>query len=366
MKKKIIYPPKLLYGMMALLLWCSGVSAQGLIIGSGAQVVCDGSPNIVLGNTHWTNNGTFVPDYSRVYMMDLAKHGGNYYLRGDSSTTFYHLLVATFPTAVLTVQTNAYIIARFDFSGNMASVGDADIHLLPGAVLGDPTQGRLTGNNGRIITTVMLDRPQAANPGNLGLQITSNENLGMTTIIRGFREQTNAAGEKSIERYYDIIPSNQPTMPVQLKFRYDEAELNGNSSDRLAVFSGKPGAKLSMLPGNKREAGPNWVSAGSVQQLQRFTLGNAVAGNEPLAEKLAVKAFPNPFINRFTVTVHSGTARSVELKLINLSGVIIERRIVQLQAGNNFIEWTGTKYPPGSYHLVIGGDLSKAIKVVKQ
>ncbi len=140
---------------------------------------------------------------------------------------------------MLTVQTNAYIIARFDFSGHMASVGDADINLLPGAVLGDHSQGRLTGNNGRIITTVMLDRPQAANPGTLGLQITSNENLGMTTIIRGFREQTNAAGEKSIERYYDIIPSNQPTMPVQLKFRYDEAELNGNSSDRLAVFSNR-------------------------------------------------------------------------------------------------------------------------------
>lgn len=366
MKKKIIYPPKFLYGMMSLLLWCSGASAQGLIIGNGAHVVCDGSPNIVLGNTHWTNNGTFVPGYSRVYMMELAKHGGNYFLRGDSSTTFYHLLVATYPTAVLTVQTNAYIIARFDFSGHMASVGDADINLLPGAVLGDHSEGRLTGNNGRIITTVMLDRPQAANPGNLGLQITSNENLGMTTIIRGFREQTNAAGEKSIERYYDIIPSNQPTMPVQLKFRYDEAELNGNSSDRLAVFSGKPGAKLSMLPGYKKEAGVNWVSAGSVQQLQRFTLGNAVAGIQPLAEKLAVKAFPNPFSNRFTVTVHSETARSVELKLINLSGVIIERRIVQLQAGNNFIEWTAAKYPPGSYHLVIGGDLSKAIKVVKQ
>jgi hypothetical protein len=52
--------------------------------------------------------------------------------------------------------------------------------------------------------------------------------------------------------------------------------------------------------------------------------------------------------------------------MINLSGVVIERRIGQLQAGNNYIEWSGAKYMPGTYHLVIGEELSKAIKVVKQ
>jgi hypothetical protein len=366
MKKKIIYPPKLLYGMMALLLWCSSAPAQGLIIGSGTYLVSEGFPNIVLSNTHWTNNGTFVPAYSRVYMNETSKHGGNYFLRGDSSTTFYHLLVTTFPTAVLTVQTNAYIIARFDFSGHMASVGDADINLLPGAVLGDPSQGRLAGNNGRIITTVMLDKPQRANPGNLGLEITSNENLGMTTIIRGFREQINTAGEKSIERYYDIIPSHQPSFPVQLKFQYAEAELNGNSRNGLAVFSGKPGGRLSMLPHNNREERTNWIDAGSVRQLQRFTLANAVAANQPEAEKVGLKAYPNPFTNHFTVTIHSDVARSVELKMINPAGVIVDRKMVNLQPGNNYVVWPGTKYTPGTWHLVIGGDLGKAIKIVKQ
>lgn len=352
--------------MMALLLWCSSASAQGLIIGNGAHVVADGSPNIVLSNTHWTNNGTFVPGFSRVYMNEGSKLGGNYFLRGDSVTTFYHLLVTTFPTAVLTVQTNAYIIARFDFSGHMASVGDADINLLPGAVLGDQSQGRLTGNNGRIITTVMLNRPQAANPGNLGLQITSNEDLGMTTIIRGFREQTNAAGEKSIERYFDIIPSNQPSQPVQLRFQYHDDELNGNSKSRLAVFSGKAGSKLSMLPQNNDESRSNWINAGSIRLLQRFTIGNALAADLKATEKVGLKAFPNPFTSRFTITLHSNIAKSVELKMVNLAGIVIESKLVKLQAGNNYIEWSAARYTPGAYHLVIGGDGGKTIKVVKQ
>lgn len=366
MKKKHIYPPKLLCGMMALLLWCSSAPAQGLIIGNGAYVVAAGDPRIVLGNTHWTNNGTFVPSYSRVYMNEGSKTSGNYYLRGDSVTTFYHLLVTTFPTAALYVQTDAWIIARFDFSGNMVSAGDAEIRLLPGAVLGSNSSGLLTGNNGRITTTVMLDKPQAVNPGNLGLEITSNENLGITTIVRGFREQTNAAGEKSIERYYDIIPSNQPVMPVKLRFQYDDAELNGNTKTKLAVYSGKPGGKLSMLPVSERDQRQNWVNAGNVRQLQRFTLSNAVAVNAPADSRFALKAWPNPFRDKLTVTLYSDAAKSVELKMISLAGVVVERKIVQLQAGNNIIEYSAAGYVPGTYQLVVGGDTGKTIKVVKQ
>jgi hypothetical protein len=247
----------------------------------------------------------------------------------------------------------------------MTSFGDADITLLPGAVIGNDPDGLLTGNNARIMTTVMLNRPQAFNPGNLGLEITSNEDLGLTTIIRGFREQINSAGEKSIERYYDILPSNQPTRPVSLRFRYHEAELNGNSKSRLAVFSGKPGSRLSMLAGSGSD-GINWVSAGNVPVLQRFTLANAIAGHPAPAGKLSVKAYPNPFRDRFTVTVHSDAGGPVEMKMINLSGVIVERRIVQLQPGNNYIAWSAAGYTPGNYQLVIGGDIGKAIKIMKQ
>mgnify|MGYP003575859923 CR=1 FL=1 len=351
--------------MMALLIWCSSASAQGLIIGNGVHVVTDGSPNIVLLNGNWTNNGSFAPSYSRVKMSLWPEGGSVYHLNGDSVTTFYHLLVHASQFTTFFVQTDANIIARFDFGGSLMSV-DADINMLPGAVFGYDPESMVTGVNGRILTTVTLDKPMSANPANLGIEITSHENLGMTTIIRGFREQINAGGEKSIERYYDIIPATQPAQPVQLRLQYHDGELNGNSKSRLAVFSGKAGSKLSMLSQNSNESRPNWINAGSTRQLQRFTLGNALAANQSATEKVGLKAFPNPFTNRFTVTLHSDVAKSVELKMVNLAGIVIESKLVKLQAGNNYIEWSAAKYTPGAYHLVIGGDTGKAIKVVKQ
>lgn len=361
-----MYPPKLLCSMLVLLLWSSIALAQGMLIGTGAHVVVAGSPHIVISNAHWTNNGFFEPGTGRVYLSEGSKGGGNYFLRGDSVSRFYHLSIFTFPTAVLQVLTDAYVIARLDISGHIASVGDADIVLGPGAVLGTDGGGMLTGNNGRVLTTVMLDRPQQANPGNLGVEITSNENLGLTTVVRGFREQVNAAGEKSIERYYDIIPSNQPSMPVSLKFQYEDAELNGNTKSRLAVFSGRPGGKLSMLPAFSNDAGSNRASVARVSQLQRFTLGNAVANLQPEVEKTNLKVYPNPFRDRFTITLYSDAAKSVELRLLSVQGTLIERKIVQLQAGNNILEWPAAGYLPGTYQLVVGGDLRKAIKLVKQ
>lgn len=365
MKKKMIYPPRILCGIMALLCWCSGTSAQGLIIGTGVHLVSAKAPDIVLANLSWTNNGSFAPDQSRV-KFDLDPHFGvNFYLRGDSVTTFYHLLVNGRQGTLFNVQTDAWVIARFDAGGTMTSLGDADINLFPGAVVGGYEDGLFTGNNGRIITTVQLNKPQAVNPGNLGVEISSNEDLGFTTIVRGFREQINSAGEKSIERYYDIIPANQPSLPVSLRFRYRDTELNGNTRNRLAVFSGKPGSRLSMLPVTSND-GSNWVSAGKVSALQRFTLGNALATAQPAIEKLAMKAYPNPFRNSFTVTVYSEAAKPAELKMINHAGVVVERRIVQLQPGNNYIEWPAAGYIPGTYQLVIGAEAGKAIKVVKQ
>lgn len=365
MKKKFRIPPKLLYGAMALLLWSSGSSGQGLLIGTGAHVVTSGDAMIFISNAHWTNNGNFHPGAGKV-KLEVGNHsGGQFFLRGDSVTTFYHLITHTFPTAVITVQTNAYVMARWDMGGNLSSAGDADITLLPGAVLGSNT-GLLTGNNGRVITTVMLDRPQNFSPGNLGVEISSNENLGNTTIIRGFREQVNAAGEKSIERYYDIIPSNQPTRPVTLRFRYDDQELNGNSKTRLAVFSGKPGSRLNMLPESKNDGTGNWISAARVTQLGRFTLANAVGVVQPAETQLSLKAYPNPFRDKFVVTVHSPVAKTVELRLLSVQGSVLERRSLQLQAGNNIIEWPAAGYPQGSYQLVVGGDLNKTIRLVKQ
>lgn len=121
-----------------------------------------------------------------------------------------------------------------------------------------------------------------------------------------------------------------------------------------------------MLPVFSNDTGSNQVSVARASQLQRFTLGNALAKLQPEVEKANLKAYPNPFRNKFTVTLHSDVMKSVELSMPSVQGILIERRTVLLQAGNNILEWPAAGYQPGTYQLVVDGDLRKAIKVVKQ
>ncbi|NML21495.1 T9SS type A sorting domain-containing protein [Pseudoflavitalea sp. G-6-1-2] len=366
MKKQFYHKRWILLLALVSVFWQQSPHAQSLLITGGTDVVASDNPWITIHNGSWLNNGNFVPDYSRVALR--RTEGSWIRLGGSSESRFYHLITNSGgPDGVMVLEQDIYIIARWDPAGHMTDIGNHRVTLGPGAVLGqDGVDNYITGNDGKIITTVDLNAPQGVNPGNLGIEITTSSNLGKTTIIRGFKEQFNAAGKKSILRYYDIQPTSQPGSDTKLRFSFSDKELNGNSKNELAVFTGKAGSRLRMIASGNASAN-NWISTGKVDQLQRFTLGNAIHSSTPAeAKPMETKVYPNPFRDRFTVQVYSEAAKQVELRIYDLSGGLIERRSVKLNAGANIVEWSTAKYVSGVYHLVIGGDLLKAIKVVKQ
>lgn len=80
----------------------------------------------------------------------------------------------------------------------------------------------------------------AREPGNVGAYFTDlSENLGTTTIIRmtGDEGEQNIADATSIDCYWDINVSTQPTSPVSMSFEWLGNFDNGLSTTNMSVFS---------------------------------------------------------------------------------------------------------------------------------
>lgn len=80
----------------------------------------------------------------------------------------------------------------------------------------------------------------AREPGNVGAYFTNlSENLGTTTIIRmtGDEGEQNIADATSIDCYWDINVSTQPTSPISMSFEWLGNFDNGLSTTHMSVFS---------------------------------------------------------------------------------------------------------------------------------
>ena len=78
-----------------------------------------------------------------------------------------------------------------------------------GKIIGETPISCIRGASGGTITAVAkLIAPQAANPGNIGVELTSGATLGATVITRGHLPQSFADGGLGIQRHFTITPTN--------------------------------------------------------------------------------------------------------------------------------------------------------------
>jgi hypothetical protein len=133
--------------------------------------------------------------------------------------------------------------------------------------------GRFTG--GTLTATRDLNSPSQANPAHLGIEISSGQNLGATTVTRGHAVQTAPNGNESIARYYDVAPTNNSGLSATLTFHYDDDELNGLAESNLELFRSTDGGSTWTERGQDgRDANANTVTLSGVDQLSRWTLGS--------------------------------------------------------------------------------------------
>ncbi len=118
-----------------------------------------------------------------------------------------------------------------------------------------------------------LNAPDEANPGNLGAEITTGEDLGLTTIERK-HEVINSNGNQGIARQYIISPANNQGLNATLRFHYLDSELNDIPENELELWRNDGTVWENMGASNRNTAG-NYVELTGINAFSAWTATNA-------------------------------------------------------------------------------------------
>jgi hypothetical protein len=203
-------------------------------ISSGTNWVNAGSINVVLQDLDLLNNGNFTAGTS------LIKFTGNAdkTLGGSSVISFYNIEIAKSGNKKLSLLLDANLVHQLNFTSGLFDLNQRNFGLASNAILNNENENsRMIGpNGGEAIITLNMNNPNSANPGNLGCVLTSSSNLGSVTIKRGHKTQTGSGLNSSINRYFNIQPTNNSNLNATFRFKYFNAELNQQNENTMVMF----------------------------------------------------------------------------------------------------------------------------------
>jgi type IX secretion system substrate protein len=342
--------------------------AQGVI--NNANIVVSGKAYIVVHNGSFINNKIFKAGNGTVEITGSAAAEKSV-IGGSTALTFKNL---TINKTANTASLSANIIVNGNLNmkkGNLDLKGyNIDLGSGAGTILNEKESARITGaSGGNVIKTVTLNAPDAINPGNIGIKITSGANLGLTVIKRGHQQQTGLSGGKSISRYFDIMPANNANLNATLKMFYFEGELEGQTESSLVFWGSEDnGSTWTNMGKNKMDTAGNWVLKNKVYSLSRFTLAdnnntsssnmNDVSLNQLSNDDAVI--YPNPASTQFTIQLHTKTENEFSAKLSNANGNIVWSK-TNLTAPELSIQVNVSNLPAGVYELQISNQQNNII-----
>jgi Secretion system C-terminal sorting domain len=344
------------------------VRAQGMRLTEGVHLVVQGSPALVFDNAGIINNGSIMSDSGTVIFTGDGS-AGKTFIGGDQPVSFYNLRIdKSFNDVELdndilvngTVQMNQGIL---QLNNHLLDLGST------GMINGENNNSFITGTHGGMIRiAAMLNAPQGMNPGNIGVELTSPANLGLTTISRGHVQQVGNYGETSVQRYFEISPELNTGLDASLRFNYLEGELAGNKPDELSLFTSSENEnRWSAMLNKNINRGDYSVTEDHLDQLHRYTLavGKArVPGDVNMGS--SVHVFPNPTVNEFTVTIFSKSEKTETIQLYDPLGHLLEQKDLHCRLGVNTVEWNIGKYATGVYLIRFSDPAFRNLQIMKQ
>ncbi len=123
----------------------------------------------------------------------------------------------------------------FDLQNSTVDLDDT------GLLIGEAESNRIMTSDAFNHTGTIRSRAVINNstvePGNIGVEIETSENLGDVEVIRGHQRLEGTGiftGNHGIRRYFDVSPETNGS--ADLKFYYFDVELTGHNPDQLILF----------------------------------------------------------------------------------------------------------------------------------
>jgi Secretion system C-terminal sorting domain len=345
----------------------SGVRAQGLYLSPGINWVAKGSPRLVLNNASLTNDGNFSAD-SSIVLFTGDSSASHSFIGGYIPVSFYNLTISKSSDDVQ-LNNNAVVTGTITLDSGNLQLNNYTLDLgNSGSIARERDNSCITGNRGGTIKiTAVLNAPHAINPGNIGVELTSQANFGSTVITRGHLQLTNSSGETSIQRWFDIEPATNPNAPASLRFFYLDGELAGKDRNALVLFSSKEGDDNWSIGGkDASDQIAGWILKNNIGQGRRFTLAMGSANSKPGSAITSLQIYPNPSHDMFCVQIVSEGEGNGVAQLYDVSGQLLEAKRVYWQTGVTTINWNISKYAAGIYYLSIGNLVGGTTNIVKQ
>jgi len=276
-KNIFIMKSKLLI-LLPLLLTTYTLSAQ-LTITPGAQFSIVNSATLTLQNTDLINNGNFLS--ATITPVSFTGDASSF-IGGDEAVRFFKLEINKTGNQSVSLQKTISIGSGVFFISGFLNLNGFDLDLETTAHLdGEREDSRVIGpNGGNVVFSTDLNIPTGSNPANLGIFITSDQDLGNVTIRRGHQSQLNTSGSgNSILRYYDILPASNTNLNAKLRFNYFDGELNGLDENSIIFFESQNNTNWTSLGFSSRDVVANFVEKTGISNFGRFTLSSL---NNPL------------------------------------------------------------------------------------
>ena len=341
--------------------------AQGLYIGPDARIVVRGAPILVLNDGALVNDGHFFAGGGTVLFTGKTATDRSF-IGGAIPVSFYDLRIGKAANDVL-LNSNTAVTGHITLDSGNLQLNNNLLDLgRSGSIEGERDVARITGaGGGSIRITAELNAPQAVNPGNIGLEITSPARLGWTVISRGHVPQTNKDGQSGIQRYFDLSPEASMDGRATLRFFYLEGELAGKDKNGLAVFTGPMNGNAWAPQGrDKADNTADWVLKNNIGLSQRITLaipGPYTPGSD--ATRSAVQVYPNPSSGQFKIVLVCDLEKDRVMNVYDQRGRLLESRIMHCQTGVNTIDWNINGYASGTYFLSFADEPATSITIIK-
>jgi Secretion system C-terminal sorting domain len=387
--KNIKFIKNMLPKIMAMLLPFE-VLGQSVHITTGCKMVMTGSVKLVLNNTGFVNDGNFTAGNSSVILSGNSNSGVTI-IGGNSLSSFYNVAISK-SAGNVRLNNDIAINGTINMISGNVELNAYTVNLgNTGNIRGERNQSFIMGSGsgivgGRVLVTKQMVSGTAFNPGNIGVELFTTNNLGVVTIERRHEQEELLNGSVSIKRSFAISAANLVTIPdIRLRFFYIDEELNGNLETRLGLFTrGGIGSFLLPLGRDSIDTIQNWVLKNGLGKMGFFSLADDQGGigtgddsrtanstNKNSASATAVamsirNVYPNPVTNSLTVDIFSKAAKKIAVGLYNESGQLLHQKEVYCAEGINSISWDMHSYAAGVYYLSFKNRELKNIKIIKE